>query len=293
MASIEKDSVSGQMTTGHEWDGINELNTPLPRWWVAIFWVCVIWSVGYWIVYPAWPTPSGYTHGLFGWSSRGALEQELKEQKAERSQWLTKVDAASVDQIAKDRSLLNYAMAGGRIAFNDNCAPCHGTGGVGKPGAYPSLADDVWLWGGTLGDIQQTITHGVRNDDPDSRGAGGAAVMPSFGADGILTQAQIKDVAEYVVSLQKTPATGTPGEKVFNDNCTACHGAGGVGGALPGAPPLNTTIRTFTTPTVAGVMEQVDKPHLGSMPSWGRDRHLDPTTIKMLAVYVHSLGGGK
>ncbi len=289
MASIEKDSVSGQMTTGHEWDGIKELNTPLPRWWVAIFWVCVIWAVGYWIVYPAWPTPSGYTHGMFGWSSRGALEQELTEQKAERSQWLTKINAASVDEIAKDRSLLNYAMAGGRIAFNDNCAPCHGTGGVGKPGAYPSLADDVWLWGGTLADIQQTITHGVRNDDPDSRNN----VMPSFGADGILTPAQITQVADYVVSLQKTPAAGSPGEKIFADNCVACHGTGGVGNPQMGAPPLNTTVRTFTKPTVEGVIGQVTKPKMGSMPSWGRDRHLDPATIKMLAVYVHSLGGGK
>ncbi len=287
MASIEKDSVSGQMTTGHEWDGIKELNTPLPRWWVLIFWVTVIWAIGYWIVYPAWPTTSGYTPGLFGWSSRGALDAELKTQKAERSQWLTKIDAATVDEIAKDRTLLNYAMAGGKIAFGDNCAPCHGTGGVGSPGAYPSLADDVWLWGGTLDDIQQTITHGVRNDDSASRNN----VMPSFGADGILTPAQISQVADYVVSLQKTPAAGSPGEAIFNDNCVACHGQGGVGNPAMGAPPLNTTIRTFTKPTKDGVMAQVTKPKMGSMPSWGR--RLDPTTVKMLAVYVHSLGGGK
>jgi len=287
MASIEKDSVSGQMTTGHEWDGIKELNTPLPKWWVAIFWVSVIWAVGYWIVYPSWPTVSGYTPGVFGWSSRGTLETELKAQKAERSQWLSKIDAASVDEIAKDRTLLNYALAGGKIAFGDNCAPCHGTGGVGSPGAYPSLADDVWLWGGTLADIQQTVTHGVRNEDAASRNN----VMPSFGADGILTPDQISQVADYVVSLQKSPAAGSPGEAIFNDNCVACHGAGGVGNPEMGAPPLNTTIRTFTKPTKDGVMAQVTKPKLGSMPSWGK--RLDATTIKMLTVYVHSLGGGK
>ncbi len=291
MASIEKDSVSGQMTTGHEWDGIKELNTPLPKWWIVIFWVSVIWAIGYWIVYPSWPTTSNYSHGLFGWSARGQLEEDLKDQKLARSQWLSKIEAASVEDIAKDKSLLNYAMVGGKIAFGENCAACHGTGGIGRPGAYPSLADDVWLWGGTLADIQQTITHGVRNSDPASRGGDGSATMPSFGADGILTPEQISQVAEYVVSLQKTPAAGSPGEKIFNDNCVACHGQGGVGGGIPGAPPLNTAIRTFTKPTVEGVIAQVTKPHHGSMPSWGR--RLDATTIKMLTVYVPSLGGGK
>ena len=287
MASIEKDAVSGQMTTGHEWDGIKELNTPLPRWWVYIFWTCVVWAIGYWVVYPTWPTASDYTHGMFGWSSRGSLELELKEQKASRSQWLSKIDVASVDDIAKDKALLNYALAGGKIAFGENCSACHGAGGVGVAGAYPSLADDVWLWGGTLSDIQQTISHGVRNEDADSRNS----QMPSFGADGLLSAEQISQVADYVVSLQKAPAVGTPGEAVFADNCVACHGEGGIGNKDMGAPPLNTAIRTFTKPTKEGVIAQVSKPKHGTMPSWGK--RLDAATIKMLAVYVHSLGGGK
>ena len=288
MASIEKDAVSGQMTTGHEWDGIKELNTPLPKWWVYVFWVTVIWAIGYWVAYPTWPTPGNYTHGELNWSARGQLEEELAQQKAERSKWLAKIDAASVEEIAKDQTLLNYAMAGGKIAFGDNCAACHGAGGVGTPGAYPSLADDVWLWGGTLADIQQTITHGVRNDDPESR----QSQMPSFGADGLLTAQQIDQVADYVVSLAtKTPAVGSPGEAVFNDNCVACHGVGGVGNKDVGAPPLNTTIRTFHKAGKEGVVAQVTNPTHGSMPSWGR--RLDPTTIKMLTVYVHSLGGGQ
>jgi cytochrome c oxidase cbb3-type subunit 3 len=98
-------------------------------------------------------------------------------------------------------------------------------------------------------------------------------------------------VAEYVVSLQTKPADGTPGAKIFADNCAMCHGAKGVGGAFPGAPRLDTKTRTFTQPTVAGVMRQEDEPHMGSMPSWSR--RLDPVTIKMLALYVHSLGGGQ
>ena len=288
MASIEKDPVSGQYTTGHEWDGICELNTPLPKWWVYVFWATIVFSIGYWIVYPAWPTPDGFTPGIWHWSARGLLDQELEDQKTERSAWLSKIQSMAVEDIEKDKTLLNYAMAGGKIAFGDNCAACHGNGGVGAPGAYPSLADDVWLWGGTLADIQQTITHGVRNDDPDSR----ASVMPSFGADGILQPEQIQQVAAYVAAVSHHQDTqGLPGEAIFKDNCTVCHGENAEGNQAVGAPPLNTLVRTFTKPTAEGIAAQVTQPKMGSMPSWGR--RLDPATIKMLTVYVHSLGGGK
>ena len=288
MASIEKDPISGVYTTGHEWDGIKELNTPMPRWWVTILWATVIWAIGYWVVYPSWPTPTGFAPGIWHYSSRGELETELAKQKAERSQWLSKIEAASVDEINADKTLHNLAYAGGRIAFGDNCAPCHGTGGVGRAGAYPTLADDVWLWGGTLTDIQQTISHGVRNDDPESRNS----VMPSFGADNLLTADQIGKVAEYVNALShKQPVTGLAGEAVFTENCVGCHGEAGVGNKDVGAPPLNTLVRTFTKPTVDGITAQVTKPKMGSMPSWGR--RLDATTIKELTIYVHDLGGGQ
>ena len=288
MASIEKDPISGVYTTGHEWDGIKELNTPMPRWWVYVFWVTIIWSIGYWIVYPTWPTTTGFTPGIWHYSSRGELDGELADQKAARSQWLAKIDAASVDEIEADKVLRNYALAGGRIAFGENCAACHGTGGVGVSGAYPSLADDVWLWGGSLADIQQTITHGVRNDDADSRNS----QMPSFGADALLSAEQVAQVADYVASLsRKQPAAGSPGEAVFTENCVGCHGEGGVGTKDVGAPPLNTMVRTFTKPTVEGISQQVNKPKHGSMPSWGR--RLDAATIKERTLYVHSLGGGQ
>ncbi len=287
MASIEKDHVSGQMTTGHEWDGIKELNTPLPRWWVYVFWATVIWAIAYWVAYPSWPTISDYSRGMFGWSSRGTLENDLADQKKSRSAWVSKLDGATLDEIVADKALFNYAMVGGKVAFNENCAACHGAGGVGAKGAYPNLTDDVWLWGGTLGDIQQTIAHGVRNDDPMSRNS----QMPKFGADGILTADQIGAVADYVMSLNaKAPAAGTPGEAVFAENCVVCHGEGGVGNKDVGAPPLNTPIRTFTSGR-DGVVAQATNPKHGSMPSWGQ--RLDATTIKMLTVYVHSLGGGQ
>lgn len=291
MATIEKDSVSGQNTTGHEWDGIKELNTPLPKWWVYVFWATVLWAIGYWIVYPAWPTANGFTAGTFGWSSRGTLENELAAQKKARSVWLTKIEAADVADVEKDKDLLRYALAGGKIAFNENCAACHGTGGVGVPGAYPTLADDEWLWGGTLADIEQTIKYGVRNPNGNSR----QSEMPKFGADGMLTPEQISQVADYVVSLSnKAPAAGSPGEAVFNDNCVACHAEGGVGNKDMGAPALNNQLWLFKTAKESVkdlVTAQVNKPKHGSMPAWSE--RLDPTTIKMLAVYVHNLGGGK
>jgi len=291
MASIEKDSVSGQYTTGHEWDGIKELNTPLPKWWVYVFWICVLWSIGYWFAMPAWPTISDYSRGMLNYSSRAEVDKDLAAQKKARSQWLTKMESLSVEDIAKDKTLLNYAMAGGKVAFGENCSACHASGGTGVPGAYPRLADDEWIWGGTLADIEQTIRYGVRNSNANSR----QSEMPKFGADALLTKDQIEQVADYVVSLSgKSPAAGTPGEAIFNEQCVACHQEGGVGSKDVGAPPLNNNIWLFKgdkQPTRELIVSQVTNPRHGSMPDWSS--RLDDATIKMLAVYVHSLGGGK
>ncbi|MDO8606923.1 MAG: cytochrome-c oxidase, cbb3-type subunit III [Phaeospirillum sp.] len=291
MATIEKDSVSGQNTTGHEWDGIKELNTPLPKWWVYVFWASVIWAIGYWVLYPSWPTQNGYLKGTLGYSSRGELANDLELQKKGRSAWLSKIEASDTAAIEKDKDLLRYAMAGGKIAFNENCAPCHGSGGVGVVGAYPTLADDEWLWGGALADIEQTIQYGVRSAHKDTR----ASEMPKFGADGLLKNEQIAAVADYVVTLaSKAPAKGSAGETVYAENCAVCHAEDGAGQAALGAPALNNQIWLFKggKDSVKDlVVAQVTKPKHGAMPAWV-DR-LDPSTIKMLAVYVHNLGGGK
>ncbi len=293
MATIEKDSVSGQSTTGHEWDGIKELNTPLPKWWVYVFWACVVWSIGYWVVYPSWPTLNGYTPGIglgsvvpANWTARGQLDGDLVAQKAGRAAWLSKIEASSVDAIEKDKDLLRYAMAGGKIAFNENCAPCHGVGGVGAYG-FPTLADDEWLWGGSLADIEQTIKFGVRNTNANSR----QSEMPKFGADGILKDDQIAAVADYVVSVaSKAPAKGSAGEAVYAENCAVCHGEDGSGNKEVGAPALNNQIWLYKGGK-DGVVAQVTKPKHGSMPAWSE--RLDASTVKLLAVYVHNLGGGK
>ncbi|MGE5545412.1 MAG: cytochrome-c oxidase, cbb3-type subunit III [Solirubrobacterales bacterium] len=291
MASIEKDSVSGQMTTGHEWDGIKELNTPLPKWWVYVFWATVLWAIGYWVAMPAWPTVSDYSRGVLGYSSRGDLDAQMNDLKKVRSKYTAKMATMSAEDIAKDKDLLNFALTGGKIAFGENCAACHAAGGTGVPGAYPRLADDEWIWGGTMADIQQTIAFGVRNSNPNSR----QSEMPKFGADALLTKEQIAQVADYVASLSaKTPAAGSPGEAIFNEQCTACHAEGGVGNKEVGAPPLNNAIWLYKkgNESVKDVVTaQVTNPKHGSMPAWAE--RLDETTIKMLTVYVHSLGGGK
>lgn len=287
MASIEKDSVSGQYTTGHEWDGIKELNTPLPKWWVYVFWATVIWSIAYWIAMPSWPTVSGYTQGLLGYSSRADLEGELKAQKAARAKYESKIAALSTEDILKDKELRNFALAGGKIAFGENCSACHGAGGVGVPGAYPRLADDEWIWGGTLADIQHTISYGVRNSNPNSR----QSQMLPFGTGDALSAEQVNQLADYVLSLSsKSPAAGSPGEAIFAERCTACHQEGGVGSPELGAPPLNNNIWLFKGGK-DGIIAQITKPKHGEMPAWAE--RLDETTIKMLTVYVHSLGGGK
>ncbi|BAE53169.1 cytochrome-c oxidase, cbb3-type subunit III [Paramagnetospirillum magneticum] len=286
MATIEKDSVSGQNTTGHEWDGIKELNTPLPKWWVYVFWATVLWAIGYWVAYPAWPLVNGYTKGTLGYSSRGELDNELAAQKKSRSAWLSKIEASDVAAIEKDKDLLRYAMAGGKIAFNENCGACHGVGGVGAYG-YPTLADDEWLWGGTLADIEQTIKFGVRNTNANSR----QSEMPKFGVDGVLKPEQIAAVSDYVVSLaSKAPAKGSAGETVYAENCAVCHAEDGSGMAAVGAPALNNQIWLYKG-TKDAIVAQVNKPKHGSMPAWSE--RLDASTIKMLAVYVHNLGGGK
>ncbi len=284
----EKDSKTGLETTGHEWDGIKELNTPLPKWWVYVFYATILFSIVYYVLYPAIPGISGYTKGLLGYSSRQELSRSLAEAAAQRSAFLGRIEKASLSDIRSNDELLNFALAGGKAAFADNCAPCHGTGATGGPG-YPNLADDDWLWGGKLEDIFTTLRHGVRwTQDEDTRGS----EMPRFG-DGILEPAEINDVAEFVLSLSGRggdPAAARRGAAVFAEQCAACHGARGEGGREVGAPRLSDTIWLYGEDK-ATIVRQIRTPRHGVMPAWGE--RLDEATLKMLAVYVHSLGGGE
>jgi len=276
-------------TTGHEWDGIHELNTPLPRWWLWLFYATIVWSVGYWVVYPAWPLISSYTNGVADWHSRAAVATELAALQAERGPMTTRLNAASLQQIESAPDLLDFARALGRRAFADNCAPCHGAGGAGAKG-YPNLVDNKWLWGGSLDQIAQTITHGVRAGDD----AGHQGSMPAFGRDGILKTDEISAVADYVRSLAGLPPTPSAdlkrGAKIFADNCAVCHGSDGKGNRELGAPNLTDNIWLYA-PDKQTIMEGIWGGRGGVMPAWGGK--LDPATIKALTVYVHTFGGGE
>lgn len=285
MAEKETDALTGTETTGHEWDGIKELNTPLPRWWLWVFYATIIWGIGYYIAYPAWPSLSGYTKGVLGYSSRENLVKDLEAVQVSRAVWLDRFTTTSVDDIAKDPELLQFAMAGGAFVFGENCAPCHGAGGAGAPG-YPVLADDDWIWGGTLDDIYQTIKYGIRSKHDDTR----YSEMIAFGADEILEPAQISAVADYVLSLSGAGAANEEGAQIFEEQCTACHGEDGTGLAELGGPNLTDDIWLFGGSKDA-IVAQIDKPKHGVMPAWvGR---LDDAAIKQAAIYVHSLGGGQ
>jgi len=283
------DAISGVVTTGHEWDGISELNNPLPRWWLWIFYACIVFSIGYWVVYPSWPLISTAAGGVFGWNSRTAVVQDLDALRAQRGPMVAKLEGVPITEVKEDATLFDFTLAYGHAAFGDNCAPCHGPGGGGAKG-YPNLIDDDWLWGGTQDEILQTISHGVRNENPDSR----QTDMPAFGRDGLLTTAQIYDVAYYVRSLSglEVPdgADLAAGKQIFADNCAVCHGDNAKGNREFGAPNLTDAVWLYGS-NLDDIVATVTNARNSSMPDWGA--RLDPTTVKALAIYVHALGGGE
>jgi cytochrome c oxidase cbb3-type subunit III len=283
------DAVTGTATTGHEWDGIRELNTPLPRWWLWVFYATIVWSVGYWVVYPAWPLVQSYTTGLFGYTNRAQIEIDLADLKRVRGDKAATLAAVPLADIAKDPALLAFARAQGKAAFGDNCAGCHGSGAAGSKG-YPNLNDDDWLWGGTLEQVHETIQYGARSGHKKMRDA----QMPAFGRDGMLKRDEIVTLANTVRSLAGLPTrAGTDlaaGKKLFADNCAVCHGDAAKGNQELGAPNLTDAIWLYGSDE-ATITDIITNSRGSVMPAWA-DR-LDPVTVKSLAIYVHTLGGGK
>lgn len=283
------DEATGTETMGHEWDGIEELNTPLPRWWLFSFYACILFAIGYVICYPAIPLAHKGTEGVLGWTSRGSFAKEMDAAKLAKSADLAAIAATPIEQLPDNKPLMEKAVAGGKAAFRVNCVPCHGAGAAGSTG-YPNLNDDDWLWGGDIKTIETTITHGIRfPGDPTTR----MSQMPSFGHDKILTPEQVGDAASFVRSLsglEPKSAAALRGQAIFAANCAVCHGPEGKGGRQVGAPNLADHIWLY-----GGARDQVigsiSNAHAGVMPAWGG--RLDPVTIKMLAAYVHSLGGGE
>ena len=289
MSDKQIDEVTGVSTTGHEWDGIRELDNPMPRWWLVTFYVTIAWAAAYTVAYPAWPLIHTATSGLLGYSSRGDVKTELAQAQASRADYIAAVSAKTIDEIVADDGLRTFAASAGAAAFKVNCVQCHGSGAQGSAG-YPNLNDDDWLWGGSAVQIEQTIAHGIRfAEDPDTR----VSEMPAFGE--ILQSKEITEVASFVASLSGKAGDAAAsdieaGKQIFAQNCAACHGETGKGNRELGAPDLTDAIWLYGS-TVADIAAQVRAPKHGVMPAWaGR---LGNTTVKELAVYVHSLGGGE
>jgi cytochrome c oxidase cbb3-type subunit 3 len=282
----ERDEFTGTETTGHEWDGIKELDTPLPRWWLWTLYATIVWGVAYTIAYPAWPLISSTTQGLLGYSSRGELHAALAEHAESQKIYTDRIAAMEMAEIAADQDLAQFARAGGAAVFRNYCSQCHGAGAAGAKG-YPNLQDDDWLWGGTAEDIRQTIAHGIRfEEDEDTR----LSEMPAFGRDEILTKEEIAAVAGHVLSLSGQAAANEEGRVIFADNCAACHGENGEGAQDLGAPNLADAIWFYDSDRDT-VITTITNSRAGVMPAWAH--RLGEAQIKQVALYVHGLGGGE
>ncbi|EEB85649.1 cytochrome c oxidase, cbb3-type, subunit III [Roseobacter sp. GAI101] len=287
MSKGKKDDVTGQSTTGHSWDGIEELNTPLPRWWLWTLYLCIFWGILYTIAYPAWPMVSGATKGVLGWSTRANVAADIKDHEGKNADLVTALLATDMDALPADPDLNRYATARGGAVFRANCSQCHGSGAAGAKG-YPNLLDDDWLWGGEMADIEYTVRHGIRNDqDGDAR----YSQMPAFGE--MLNRAEIAAVVEHVVSLSNAEydaELAATGATLFADNCAACHGETGLGDRAQGAPNLADAIWLYGGDR-ATLTDTVTNARFGVMPAWGP--RLTEADVRAVSAYVHGLGGGE
>ena len=278
-------------TTGHQWDGIEEYNNPMPRWWVWTFYATIVWGIGYTIAYPAWPLVTQATPGLLGASTRADVAAEIARVDAANAAIKERLIAADLNAIGSDPELAAFAERAGAAVFRTNCAQCHGSGAAGVVGkGYPNLLDDDWLWGGTMEDIYLTIAHGIRNTtDPEAR----YSEMPKFGADGILDDTQIAQVVEHVLAIsgqEHDAALAAEGATVFAENCAACHMEDGSGDRAQGAPRLNDAIWLYGG-TREAITESVTYGRFGVMPNW--KTRLSEDEIRAVSFYVHGLGGGE
>ncbi|MEM7596435.1 MAG: cytochrome-c oxidase, cbb3-type subunit III [Pseudomonadota bacterium] len=283
----QHDPVTGTETTGHDWDGITELNTPLPRWWLWTLYLTIIWGIGYTIAYPAWPLISGATQGVMGYSTRGEVAEDIARVDAQNAEISAALASADLSTLARGNPIYQFGVSGGAAVFRAHCSQCHGAGAAGAEG-YPNLLDDAWLWGGTLDQIEYTVRHGIRNDqDPDAHWS----EMPAFGD--IFPDEVTAATTEYVLSLSgqdHDAALAAEGAPVFAENCATCHGDAALGDPSIGAPNLADAIWLY-----GGTREDIEysiiNARFGVMPAWGL--RLSEEDVKAVTLYIHQLGGGQ
>ncbi|MBE1296154.1 MAG: cytochrome-c oxidase, cbb3-type subunit III [Rhodobacteraceae bacterium] len=276
-------------TTGHEWDGIEEVDNPMPRWWLWTFYLTIIWGIGYTIAYPAWPMINSATAGVLGWSTRADVANEIAAVEEANAPINAKLVETELTEIAADAELNSYAVSAGSAVFKTWCAQCHGSGAAGAKG-YPNLLDDDWLWGGSMEDIHFTITHGIRNEESDDARY---SAMPAFGRDELLETEEIDQVVNFVMSLSgdaQDPSKVEAGSVVFADNCASCHMDDGTGDRSQGAPNLADAIWLYGG-DYAALTETVMNSRYGVMPPW--NTRLSEAEIRAVSAYVHQLGGGE
>lgn len=283
------DKESQVETTGHSWDGIEEYNNPLPRWWLWTFYATIIWGIAYTIAYPAWPGIKGATQGLLGYSTREEVAKDIQTFADANADIEAQLASADLTTVQPGSPLYDYARNAGAAVFRTNCSQCHGSGAAGAVG-YPNLLDDDWLWGGTVEDIRYTIAHGIRNeDDFDAH----YSEMPKFGADELLEPAQIDEVVHHVMAIsgqEHDAALASAGAVVFEENCAACHMEDGSGDPSQGAPNLTDAIWLYGG-SQEDLTDTVANARFGVMPAWGL--RLDDADVNAVALYVHQLGGGE
>lgn len=282
------DKTDEMPTTGHEWDGIREYDTPMPRWWVLTFYGTIVFAVIYMILYPAIPLVNGATPGVLGYSTRAEVAEEIARFREANAALDAQIVETDLTQITADPDLNRYATAGGAAVFKTYCAQCHGAGAAGAVG-YPNLLDDDWLWGGDMENIYLTIRHGIRSDtDFDTR----LSEMPAFGDD-YLSDEEIASVAEYVLSLTNPEHDATlaaAGAEVYGNECSACHGDNAEGNTDLGAPNLSDAIWLYGGDRET-LIETITYSRAGMMPPWSE--RLTDAQIRQVTAYVHQLGGGE
>ena len=278
------DEATGTDFVGHEWDGIEELDTPMPRWWVWTFYLTIIWGIVYLILYPAWPMVNSATKGVLGWTSRGELAAEMSALEKERAPILKALADIPLKDLPANERLMQTAIQGGQAAFKTHCVQCHGSGAAGSKG-YPNLNDDEWLWGGDMKSIQYSIVNGIRNPDhADTR----FSQMPAFGD--ILSAGEIDALTLHVLNMSGKSKPVANGAALYEQNCAVCHGADGKGDRAQGAPSLTDAISLYGNDSDS-IRQSISKSRQGVMPRW--NDKLDPVTIKMLTAFVWSRGGGE